>query len=217
MGRRVAFLLSGCGNMDGTEIHEGVSALIALDRAGYQVTFFAPDVKQARSIDYVTGESHPEKRNALSESARIARGDIRPLSTIRDDEYDAVVIPGGFGAALTLCSFATEGTECSVNPEVEALVRKAHADGKPIAAMCIAPVLLARCLSDVTLTIGNDSGTASAIENMGCTHVECPADDAVSDPGKRVVTTPAYMLAGGPAEVFRGAERMVEELSALLD
>ena len=126
MGRRAAFILSGCGNMDGTEIHEGVSALIALDRAGYQVTFFAPDVEQGKSIDYITGRSHPEKRNALSESARIARGDIRPLSSISHDEYDAVVIPGGFGAALTLCSFGTEGTDCSVNPEVEELLLKAH-------------------------------------------------------------------------------------------
>jgi enhancing lycopene biosynthesis protein 2 len=217
MGRRVAFIMSGCGNMDGTEIHEGVSALIALDRAGFQVTCFAPDVEQGSSVDYISGEPHPEKRNALRESARIARGNIRPLSSIDDEEFDAVVIPGGFGAALTLCTFGSEGADCSVNPEVETLIRKAHADGKPIAAMCIAPVLLARCIPGVTVTIGNDRGTAAAVESMGAVHVDCSPFEAVRDSANRVVTTPAYMLAGGPAEVFRGAERMVEELSALLD
>jgi enhancing lycopene biosynthesis protein 2 len=217
MSKRVAFLMSGCGNMDGTEIHEGVSALIALDRAGFQVTCFAPDVEQGSSVDYISGEPHAEKRNALRESARIARGKIRPLSSIEDGEYDAVVIPGGFGAALTLCTFGSEGADCSVNPEVEALIRKAYADGKPIAAMCIAPVLLAKCIPGVTVTIGNDRGTAAAIENMGAVHVDCSPVEAVRDTANRVVTTPAYMLAGGPAEVFRGAERMVEELSALLD
>jgi enhancing lycopene biosynthesis protein 2 len=217
VGKRVAFVMSGCGNKDGTEIHEGVSALIALDRAGYDVICLAPDIEQGSSLDYISNQPLDNRRNALQESARIARGDIRPLSTLRDDEYDLVVFPGGFGAATTLCTFADDGADCEVNPEVRNLVEKAYSDGKPIAAMCIAPVLLARCLPGVTVTIGNDRGTASAIESMGAIHVDCSSAEAVRDTANRIVTTPAYMLASGPAEVFRGAERMVEELDWLLD
>ncbi len=217
MGKRVAFIMSGCGNMDGTEIHEGVSALIALDRAGYDVICLAPDVDQGSSLDYISGQPLENGRNALRECARIARGDIRPLSSLRDDEYDLVVFPGGFGAATTLCTFASDGADCEVIPEVRNLVEKAHSDGKPIAAMCIAPVLLARCIPGVTVTIGNDRGTAEAIESMGAVHQDCSPVEAVRDTTNRVVTTPAYMLAGGPAEVFRGAERMVEELNSLLE
>jgi enhancing lycopene biosynthesis protein 2 len=130
-------------------------------------------------------------------------------------DYDAVVFPGGFGAALTLCSFAADGPECSVNPEVRKLIDEALGDGKPIAAMCIAPVIIARTVPGARVTIGNDPGTAQAITAMGAVHVDCPVDDAVVDGERKIVTTPAYMLATGPAEVFSGAEKMVEELEKL--
>lgn len=216
MGKRIAFVMSGCGFKDGSEIHESVSALICLDRAGFRVSCYAPDVEQAATVEHMSGKPLAESRNALKESARIARGDIRPLSELEDGDYDAVVFPGGFGAALTLCTFGRDGAGCTVNPEVRRLVETAHAAGKPIAAMCIAPVILARCIPGVRVTIGNDSGTASAVESMGAVHVDCSPREAVCDEANRVVTTPAYMLAGSPAEVFAGAERMVEELSALL-
>ena len=214
--KRVAFVLSGCGVKDGTEIHEAVSALIALDRAGFSIIFTAPDVQQAATVDHSTAEPERSPRNALSEAARIARGNIRPLSEIGPGDYDAVVFPGGFGAALTLCSFGSDGPECSVNPQVEKLISDARSNGKPIAAMCIAPVILARTLPGARLTIGNDRGTAQAIEAMGAIHVECDVENAVVDTDRKIVTTPAYMLASGPAQVFAGAERMVQELDKLL-
>ncbi|MBD3278657.1 MAG: isoprenoid biosynthesis glyoxalase ElbB [Candidatus Aegiribacteria sp.] len=215
MGKRVAFVLSGCGVKDGTEIHEAVSALIALDRAGFEVVFTAPDVQQTATVDHTTEKPEKEARNVLREGARIARGEIVPLSGLKEEDFDAVLFPGGFGAALTLCSFASDGPDCSVNPEVRALIETASNSGKPIAAMCIAPVILARTVPGAKLTVGNDPDTAGAIEKMGAVHVECPVDDAVVDIEKKIVTTPAYMLAGGPAEVYSGAERMVEELKKL--
>jgi len=215
MGKRVAFVLSGCGVKDGSEIHEAVSALIALDGAGYDVVFTAPDVQQAATVDHTTESPEEKPRNALREAARIARGDIRPLSELKAGDYDAVVFPGGFGAALTLCSFASDGPECTVNPDVEKLINDALGDGKPIAAMCIAPVIIARAVPGARVTIGNDSGTAEAVEAMGAVHVDCRVDDAVVDRDRKIVTTPAYMLASGPAEVFAGARRMVEELDRL--
>ncbi|MBN1433275.1 isoprenoid biosynthesis glyoxalase ElbB [Candidatus Fermentibacterales bacterium] len=217
--RRVAVVLSGSGVKDGSEIHEAVSAIIALDRAGYEVVFTAPDVDQAATVDHLSGQpAEGERRNVLRESARIARGEIRPLSRLRPEDYDAVVFPGGFGAATNRCSFAEEGASCGVLPEIEKLVRRASDDGKPIAAMCIAPVILARCLGNgVRLTIGTDRGTASALEKMGAVHVDCPVDSSVVDETRRVVTTPAYMLANGPAQVMAGAESLVRELGRLLE
>lgn len=215
MGRTVAFVLSGCGVKDGSEIHEAVSALIALDRAGYSVIFTAPDVQQASTVDHSTQEPERHPRNALKEGARIARGNIRPLSELDRDDYDAVVFPGGFGAALTLCSFAADGPGCRVNPEVEKLIGDALRDGKPIAAMCIAPVIIARTVPGARVTVGNDPKTARAIETMGAVHVECSVDEAVVDPERKIVTTPAYMLAEGPAQVYAGAVRMVQKLDGL--
>ena len=217
-GKKVAVVLSGSGVKDGSEIHEAVSALIALDRAGYEIVFTAPDVDQASSVDHLTGEDLPHSRNVLAESARIARGDIRPLGAIRDEDYDAVLFPGGFGAARNLCTFALDGPDCAVNPEVERLIAAATAAGKPVAAMCIAPVILARCIGGgVRLTIGSDAGTAQAIEAMGAVHVDCRVDASVVDEDRRIVTTPAYMLAQGPAEIFDGALSMVRELDRLLE
>lgn len=215
MKRKVAFVLSGSGVKDGTEIHEAVSALIALDRAGYEIVFTAPDIEQTATVDHCTEEPERETRNVLVESARIARGNIKPLTDLSPDEYDAVVFPGGFGAALTLCSFAKDGSECSVNPEVRKLIDEALKQGKPIAAMCIAPVILARVIPGARLTIGSHPETAAAINAMGAVHVNCPVNDSVVDMERKIVTTPAYMLASGPAEVFEGAVSMVEKLGEL--
>jgi enhancing lycopene biosynthesis protein 2 len=215
MARRVAFVLSGCGVKDGTEIHEAVAALIALDRAGFGVFFTAPDVMQPATVDHVTGRAAVEQRGVLREAARIARGNIMPLSSVKPDDYDAVVLPGGFGAAATLCTFGRDGAKCIVNPDVRRLIESALTGGKPIAAMCIAPVILARIVPGARLTIGRDPVTAQAIRDMGAVHVECPVTGAVVDEEKRIVTTPAYMIASGPAEVFAGAEAMVRELSRL--
>ncbi len=215
MDRRVAFVLSGCGVKDGTEIHEAVSALIALDAAGYRVLFTAPDVPQAATVDHLTGKPEDTPRYVLKEAARIARGKIVPLSTLKADDFDALLFPGGFGAALTLCTFASDGIACKVNPDVERMISIAKNTGKPIAAMCIAPVILARTIPGARITIGNDPETAAALEQMGAVHVECSVDDAVTDTRNKLVTTPAYMLAQGPAQVYTGAVRMVEELGGL--
>jgi len=215
MGRKVAFVLSGCGVKDGTEIHEAGAALIAFDRAGYEIVFTAPDVLQTMTGNHSSEKPETIARNALSESARIARGDIRPLSDLNPEDYDVVFFPGGFGAALNLCSFASDGAACSVNPEVENLIADARKAGKPIAAMCIAPVILARTIPGARLTIGSHPETADAINTMGAVHVNCPVNESVVDRERKLVTTPAYMLASGPAEVFEGALSMVEKLGEL--
>jgi len=215
---RVGVILSGCGYLDGAEVQESVLTLLALDRAGAEVSCFAPDVAQRKVVNHLTGEEQAESRNVLVESARIARGKIRDVAEANADDLDALILPGGFGAALNLCDFAVSGPDCTIDPGVERLIRAVHAASKPIGAICIAPALIAKVLGDdgVEVTIGNDAGTAAALESMGAHHCDCPVDAFVVDRKQKVVTTPAYMLGPGPKDVAAGIERCVAETLALI-
>ncbi len=216
MKKRTAVVLSGCGVNDGTEIHEAVAAVIALDRAGLDIVYVAPDMEQTDSINHLDADIPQPSRNVLVESARIARGDIKDIKRLLPSEYDAILIPGGFGAAKNLSTFAKEGPQCSVIKEVKDLIVEALQDKKPIAAMCIAPVILAKTIPGATVTLGTSDEIAGAVRAMGGTHVSCDSGGAVVDAENKLVTTPAYMLAKGPAEVFAGAEALVAELVRLL-
>jgi enhancing lycopene biosynthesis protein 2 len=213
---RVAVILSGCGYLDGAEIHESVITLLSLDRAGADVSCFAPDREQLDVVDHRSGEAVTgEKRNVLAESARIARGEIRDVAEARAEDFDAVILPGGFGAAKNLSSFATEGADCSVDPGVEKLLRDSHAAGKPVGLICIAPAIGARLFPEVELTIGSDPGTAGALEQMGAHHKSCAVEDFVCDERAKVVSCPAYMLGPSIKDVAAGIERLVGEVLRL--
>jgi enhancing lycopene biosynthesis protein 2 len=214
----VGVILSGCGYLDGAEIQEAVLTLLALDRAGAQVQCFAPNVDQRKVVNHLTGRETQERRNVLVESARIARGKITDVAQAQAADLDAVVLPGGFGAALNLCDFAVKGPDCTVHPDVARLVKAVHDAGKPIGAICIAPALIAKVLGEenVKVTIGTDKETAQAIEAMGAVHEACPVDQMVVDPQRKVVTTPAYMLGPGPKDVAAGIERCVAEVLAMV-
>lgn len=210
--KHVGVVLSGCGVYDGTEIHEAVITLLALDRAGATAVCMAPDVDQAHVIDHRTGEETGERRNVLAESARIARGDVRNIQDVRASELDALILPGGYGAAKNLSSFAFKGAECTVHGDVTRLVKQMHQAGKPIGAMCIAPVVVARVFGgevQLDLTIGNDRETAEAIERMGAKHVETPVTEIVVDKDHKVVSTPAYLCAKTISEAATGIEKLV--------
>jgi len=217
--KRIAVILSGCGVYDGAEIHEATATLLALDQAGAQAVICAPRSPQLHVIDHLTGQPAADQgRDVLAESARIARGEIQELADLDPAEVDAALLPGGFGAAKNLCTFATEGADCTVNPQVEAFLRALHEAGKPIGAICIAPVILAKVFGGVAapqITIGNDPGTAQAIEAMGGKHVAAPVTETVVDEANKFVTTPAYMLAERVSEVFAGIEGLVRRLLAL--
>jgi len=219
---RVAVCLSGCGFLDGSEIHEAVFTLLALDRAGAEIVCCAPDKPQAQVVNHCLQQPEPEeRRHILVESARIARCDIQPLSEVQASQIDALIFPGGFGAAKNLCTFADNGPDCTVDPDVEALVSDMLEMKKPIGAICIAPALLARILGKKNIkakvTIGSDPKTAAAINRMGAEHCSCPTEGMVSDPQYKVVTTPAYMTGKGPAEVCTGIEKLVAEVLRLVD
>lgn len=214
---RVAVILSGCGYLDGAEIREAVITLLALDRAEADVSCFAPNIAQRQVVDHQSGETVEESRNVLRESARIARGKIAPLSEAKIDEFDAVVLPGGFGAALNLSSFAIEGPEASIDESVASFLKAAHGARKPIGAICIAPALVALALGPHSplLTIGNDAGTAAALTSCGARHADRPVDDIVIDEENRIVSTPAYMFDAPLRDIATGIEKAITALLAL--
>ena len=218
MKARVGVVLSGCGVYDGAEIHESVLTLLALDRAGAEAVCLAPDVAQKHVVNHLTGQPEKgESRNVLVEAARIARGKVKDLAGFDPAGLDALVLPGGFGAAKNLCDFAFRGADCEVHPEVARVVRAVHEAGRPVGAICIAPVILARLLGGERpkLTIGSDPGTAAAIEKMGGAHVACGGGGAVVDAERRLVTTPAYMLDSPISEVAAGIDELVAEVLAM--
>ena len=216
----VGVLLSGCGFKDGAEIHEAVATLLALDQHKATIVCCAPNIDQAAVVDHQTEEPTGEARNVLKEAARIARGDIRDLATVKAAELDALILPGGFGAAKNLCTFADEGPNCTVNPDVERLIGEMLDQKKPVGAICIVPVLLARVAGrrgvKARVTIGSDPGTADAINAMGCVHEQCAVTECTVDEENKIVTTPAYMLGPGPAAVFEGVRKLVDQVLRMI-
>ncbi len=211
--KSIAVILCGCGVFDGSEVHESVLTMLALSNNNAKVHFFAPDEFQPTVINHINGELKTDKRNQMEESARISRGKIAPLSSADASKLDALIIPGGFGAAKNLCDFAVKGSDCEINKELLSLVRQMHQQKKPLGLMCIAPVMLPKMLNtSVELTIGNDSETIAEIVKMGGKHIECTVDNIVVDESNKVVTTPAYMLAQSIGEANIGINKLVEKV-----
>jgi enhancing lycopene biosynthesis protein 2 len=217
---KVGVVLSGCGVYDGAEIHESVITLLALDRAGAEVVFMAPDVEQMHVVNHLTGEpAEGESRNVRVEAARIARGPVEDIADVKAGQLDALIFPGGFGAAKNLCTFAVDGPACTVNPDVARLTREMKAAGKPIGFICISPAMAAKIFEDegpVSLTIGHDEGTASAIEKLGQKHQACSVEDFVVDEQNKIVSTPAYMEAKSIKEAAAGIEKLVDAVLQMI-
>ena len=213
---RVGVVLSGCGVNDGAEIHESVITMLALDRAGADIVFMAPNIDQLHVINHYTGSEMDESRNVLMESARIARGKIRDMAEVHASDVDALIFPGGFGVAKNLCDYAMAGTNCSVNPDVKRLATDVHKAEKPIGIICIAPAMFAKIMQgtgdSVEMTIGTDEQTSSDINSMGSNHITCSVEDIVIDKKNKVVSTPAYMLDQRISEVAEGIEKLVKEV-----
>ncbi len=202
---KVAIILAGCGVYDGAEIHEAVMTMYAVIKNGGTMQIFAPDIEQHHVINHVSGEETGEKRNVMLEAARIARGNIKPLSELNMQDFDALMMPGGFGAAKNLSSFAFDGANCTVLPDLEKAIKDAVAQGKPIGALCISPAIVAKVLQGVNVTIGQDKGTADALKNMGAKHTETGIGEVFVDEKYKVATTPCYMLDASIAEIADSA------------
>ena len=221
MKKKIGVVLSGCGVYDGTEIHEAVITLLAIERGGATAVCMAPNMTQMHVVNHLTGEAMAgEERNVLVESARISRGDIKDIADVSADDIDGLFFPGGFGAAKNLSDFAVTGENCQVHPEVSRLVKELREKNKPQGAVCIAPTMLAKVFdaSDVhpTVTIGNDKGIGAKIESMGSKHQDCAVQNFVVDVENKIVTGPAYMLGQNIAEVADGIESAVQQLIKML-
>ncbi|MFM9269343.1 isoprenoid biosynthesis glyoxalase ElbB [Halomonas elongata] len=219
MSKQVAVILSGCGVQDGSEIYETTLTLLRLDQLGIGYRCFAPDIDQHDVIDHLSGEARDdERRNVLVEAARLARGDIMPLDELESDEFDAVILPGGFGVAKNLSTFAEDGADLVVQAGLKDALAGFYEDRKPIGLMCIAPVMVPRLLGPgIAVTIGHDPGVAGAISAMGGLHRSCGVEDIVVDFENRVVTTPAYMLATRIGEAATGIFKLVDRIDELMD
>lgn len=216
MTKKVAVILSGCGVYDGAEIQESVLTLLRLDQRGAEVKCFAPDIAQHHVINHLNGEEMTESRNVLIESARITRGVIEDIREADITEFDALIIPGGFGAAKNLSNFAVEGSGCKVQAEVLAMAEAFAEAGKPIGLICVSPALAAKIYGPgVICTIGNDAETAAKITKMGGQHQECEVTDIVEDKARKLVSTPAYMVAKSISEAASGINKLVDRVLEL--
>ncbi len=215
--KNIAVILSGCGVKDGSEIHEATLLLLAIDKLGAKYTIFAPN-DDFNVVNHYTGAETDEKRNILVESARIARGQINDLITFDATKYDALILPGGFGAAKNLCTYALDGTNMEVRKDVAQAIADMHALHKPIGGLCIAPVVIAGTLSNgAKVTIGNDASTAADIEELGAVHQIAHETDVVVDKVNNVYTSPCYMLATHISQVYEGIENLVRAILDSLD
>jgi enhancing lycopene biosynthesis protein 2 len=214
-GKTVGVVLSGCGFLDGAEIHEATLTLLALDRAGATIKCMAPNVDQMHVVDHTaSAPAEGQTRNVLLESARIARCEIDDIATVKADDLDALVFPGGFGAAKNLSTFAVDGPGCTINQDVDQLIKAMNLAGKPLGFICIAPALAAKSLGELTptLTIGNDEETAGALEALGAQHQVCAVDEVAVDERLKIISTPAYMLGPSIAHVAKGIDKLVDEV-----
>jgi enhancing lycopene biosynthesis protein 2 len=215
--KRVGVILAGSGYLDGAEIQEATLTLLFLDRKGAKVTVMAPDVPQMHVVDHQKGAPvQGEQRNVLAEAARISRGNVQDIARVKGADLDALILPGGFGAAKNLCTFAVDGAKLKVNPDVERLVREMASAHKPVGFICISPVIAAKVLGDrkPRLTIGDDPDTAAAVQSLGAVHVNRAVDQIEVDEKNKVVSTPAYMLGPSIGPVSSGIEKLV---SAVLE
>lgn len=214
--KRFAVILAGCGNKDGAEIHESVLTLLAIDKFGHAYQCFAPDIDQARVVNFLSNEEMPQKRNVLIESARIARSNIKPLAAYNHAEFDCLVMPGGSGVAYNLCTYATQGENMTVIPDVEKAVVATHKAGKPIGALCISPVIIGKLIPGVELTFGKDEKANATFQKMGVKTTNTIARDIVIDRNKKVVSTPCYMLADSRiSELAEGIEKLIKAVVEL--
>jgi len=213
MNKKVAVILSGCGVYDGSEIHESVITLLRLDQRGAEVQCFAPNVPQLHVVDHYSGDEADETRNVLVEAARIARGKIKDVRELHVEDFDALILPGGFGVAKNLSDFALSGAACTVQPDVLSAAQAFAKAGKPVGLICIAPVLATKIFgAGVDCTIGNDHDTAAALQQMGAVHHECEVSEIVEDAARKLVTTPAYMLAQSISQAASGINKLVDRV-----
>lgn len=204
--------MCGCGTLDGSEIHESVMTLLAIDRNGGEYQIFAPDAEQFHVVNHITGQPTDEKRNMMVEAARIARGNVKPLSQCNSADFDALVFPGGNGSAKNLFTYAIDGPDFSVREDVVKVIKDFHTAKKPIGALCIAPVMIAKVLGNVTVTVGQDESTIENVMSFGSGHQVTNQKEVCVDEENKVFTSPCYMLPARISDIADCADNLVKAM-----
>lgn len=212
MKKKIAIIIGGCGHRDGSEIHETTMTMLAVEEHGATYQMFAPNRNQYHVLNHLDGTEMHEQRNMLVEAARIARGNILPLENFDVNRFDAVIFPGGFGVAKNFFNYAFKGMDCEVDEQIAHIIQSVHQAGKPIGALCISPVLMAKILGNITVTIGQDAKTARDIEQMGATNVNTSNGDVVTDKKNKIFSTPCYMLDANLVDIHEDAYNLVEAM-----
>lgn len=212
MKKKIAIIIGGCGHRDGSEIHETTMTMLAVEEHGATYQMFAPNRNQYHVLNHLDGTEMQEQRNMLVEAARIARGNILPLENFDVNQFDAVIFPGGFGVAKNFFNYAFKGMDCEVDEQIAHIIQSVHQAGKPIGALCISPVLMAKILGNITITIGQDAKTARDIEQMGATNVNTSNGDVVTDKKNKIFSTPCYMLDANLVDIHEDAYNLVEAM-----
>ncbi len=220
MSQKVAVVLAGCGYLDGAEIRESILSLLALDKAGAEVQVFAPDIEQHHVVDHNSNKECAQKRNVLVEAGRIARGEVKALAELKTEDFDALIIPGGFGVAKNLSTLAFKGAQAELNPDFEKVIHSFYEARKPIGALCISPAVICLALGakGIEVTIGEDEEMAQVITSLGAKHVKCSVEEIHMDEVNRIVSTPAYMFADASiGAVSIGIEKCVAKVLEILN
>ncbi|MCQ2286206.1 MAG: isoprenoid biosynthesis glyoxalase ElbB [Bacteroidales bacterium] len=212
MKKKIAVILCGCGAIDGSEIHEATMTLLAIDQHGAKYQAFAPNMDQYDVVNHITGEKMNEKRNMMVEAARITRGNILPLEDLHPEEFDALVFPGGFGAAKNLFTYAIDGVNAKVRKDISTIIKKMHELKRPIGGLCIAPVMIAKVLGNVVITVGTDKDTINDVETFGATHINTQQREVIADKKNMIFTTPCYMLPASIADIARCADKLIDTM-----
>lgn len=212
MKKKIAIIIGGCGHRDGSEIHETTMTMLAVEEHGATYQMFAPNRNQYHVLNHLDGTEMHEQRNMLVEAARIARGNILPLENFDVNQFDAVIFPGGFGVAKNFFNYAFKGMDCEVDEQIAHIIQSVHQAEKPIGALCISPVLMAKILGNITVTIGQDAKTARDIEQMGATNVNTSNGDVVTDKKNKIFSTPCYMLDANLVDIHEDAYNLVEAM-----
>ncbi len=215
MKKKIAVILAGSGKADGSEIHEATLTLLAINQQGAEYHIFAPNMQQYDVVNHLTGEAMQETRNVLVEAARIARGEIQDLQNYKAEDFDALILPGGFGAAKNLCTFAIEGENMNINEEVKKAIQTTHKAQKPIGALCIAPIIIAKALQGSLVTLGQDENIQKIVQSWGSKHEKTTHGEIATDTANKIVTTPCYMLDAEIKDIYNGATALVKKVLEL--
>lgn len=229
MSYRIGVLLSGNGVYDGSEIHESVFTLLAIDENRGEAVCMAPNTEQHHVVNHITGDEMPEKRNVMVEAARIARGAISDLAEMSASNLDALVIPGGFGAAKNLTKWAFSGPDGEINADVKRIINDFVTAKKPIVALCMGPTVVAKALEDAGLkehlTVGTTEeaspyeidAISAGMEKAGAVAEMKTIREITIDTENKIISAPCYMMEASITDVRNNIKQAIDQLFEMLE